>query len=488
MKLAFSGGLLSLAALSVTSLSVTAAPTYDPTFELDIPHPYTYYNSSKKRMMQSGDGGYFMVGTNKEYNLPSPCSPYQITEKLRGDIMFRFDYGFHKLYRLIKVNENGKMDCGFQLWAYSAGSVTGPVLPDSQGGVYVAAGSSNVLLYSSETAPFTYHQERYSIARFFEGSGDLDGDFDLAPSPAVGEYVGGSFEPPLAKWLYSNWIQEIALERPDGPARPGLIVGGIYQEENGGPYQNIWRIEPEGGIHNNRRFQPVALNVNNYYNYGHITKIEVLPSGKILVAGGFNDVEGSPNYRSLIRLNSDGTLDTTFQVAVGDSGYSGFLHGTSTESVQDFVIQPDGKIIVAGQFTKTVDGRKITNIVRLHEDGSVDTSFNVDKYYLYPHTVALQADGKVIIASKTSYNASTGIGPLVRLNADGSLDESFRVKFANGVLQVASAKFDSQCRLMTVLELNNNAAPTMELPSGEVISLPSGVIRLLLEDSPGCIH
>lgn len=86
--------------------------------------------------------------------------------------------------------------------------------------------------------------------------------------------------------------------------------------------------------------------------------------GRCYVGGAFNSYDGSTDYRNLVRLNADGTLDTTFKPG---------LNG----GITSVVFQSDGKFIVGGAFVSrgafpTTD---VPGLVRFLADGSVDTSF-----------------------------------------------------------------------------------------------------------------
>ena len=131
------------------------------------------------------------------------------------------------------------------------------------------------------------------------------------------------------------------------------------------------------------------------------------PDGKILVFGAFNNVNATPRRR-LARLNSDGTLDNSFNCACENFSY-----------VSSAVVQPDGKIIIAG-----ADGNGVS-FARLTADGSRDNSFVNPYQQLGSASVwAVQPDGKVLVA--THYSAPfISVTYLSRLNSNGSIDSSF---------------------------------------------------------------
>jgi uncharacterized delta-60 repeat protein len=148
------------------------------------------------------------------------------------------------------------------------------------------------------------------------------------------------------------------------------------------------------------------------YDYGRAGVRQ--PDGKIIVAG-------ETNYQALIaRYNPDGSLDTTFD---GDGIFlNSFGFGIELHSI---ALQPDGKLIIAG--AANVD----FFAARLNSNGSIDTSFGNNGIvktniisYDYAYSVALQADGKIVLAGVANYLQSPRVG-LVRYNPNGAPDTSF---------------------------------------------------------------
>lgn len=98
---------------------------------------------------------------------------------------------------------------------------------------------------------------------------------------------------------------------------------------------------------------------------GTVSAIAVQPDGKVLVGGNFSGVGGGPRG-GVVRLNPDGSPDASF----GGSGLG------ASGSVAAVVLQPDGKILVGGSFT-SYDGVARGNILRLNADGSPDASSSI---------------------------------------------------------------------------------------------------------------
>ena len=160
-------------------------------------------------------------------------------------------------------------------------------------------------------------------------------------------------------------------------------------------------------------------------DYGHAVTLQ--PDGKILVAG--SSVGGTPGM-ALWRLLPDGSLDTTF----GENGIFVHQNDGSCDAL-GVAIQADGKIVVAGHIASK-EGNPDMAVWRFRPDGKLDNTFDGDGVFThhnaaggnrsdYGRAIALQANGKIIVAGH-SHNANGNPDmALWRLNADGSLDTTF---------------------------------------------------------------
>jgi len=160
------------------------------------------------------------------------------------------------------------------------------------------------------------------------------------------------------------------------------------------------------------------------------------PSGKVIVAGQFDRYGGTGGTTGtvvphLIQLNSNGTLDTAFLTNIG-TATGGRLFKYSV------AVQADGKIVIGGSFT-SFNGVAAPRIVRLNSDGTIDTAFmaNLGTGFSTSSSkgvvgsVYVQNDGKILAtlgsnssAPFTDFNGTT-VGTIVRLNSNGTLDTSF---------------------------------------------------------------
>ena len=162
-------------------------------------------------------------------------------------------------------------------------------------------------------------------------------------------------------------------------------------------------------------------NANGILEFGLVNKVAVLPDGKTLVVGTFTTFNTISRNR-IARLNTDGTLDTTFTPG---SGATGPVIVGETLSINSLAVQNDGKILIAGNFT-TYNGTPINRMARLNQDGTLDATFNIGAgFNTETKRIAIQADGKILVAgSFSTFNGVTN-NRLLRLNSNGSLDASF---------------------------------------------------------------
>lgn len=141
----------------------------------------------------------------------------------------------------------------------------------------------------------------------------------------------------------------------------------------------------------------------------------VQPDGKILVMGEFNRFNNL-NVHSLIRLNTDGSLDNTFN----------FLPSYSTAKVTSnefnkILIQDDGKIIIIGD----IGNGNLRNITRLNPDGTRDTTFNIANGYY--GTICLAPNNKYYVSFQLTIGSNYNMKSLARINSNGTFDSSFPV-------------------------------------------------------------
>jgi len=157
--------------------------------------------------------------------------------------------------------------------------------------------------------------------------------------------------------------------------------------------------------------QDTAFHTGTYSQYASFHALLVLPDDKILVGGNFQSYDGASRY-NLVRLNSDGTLDTSFTVDM--YGQFSIIYALAS--------QADGKILVAG--TK---GTGHAGICRLDSSGNFDASFvpgtGIDSGAI--QAVFAAADGAIFAGGTFTSFSGVASGGIVKLSSAGSVDKSF---------------------------------------------------------------
>jgi len=180
----------------------------------------------------------------------------------------------------------------------------------------------------------------------------------------------------------------------------------------------------------------------NQYSLKWVNGIQALPDGKILALGGFNTYNGVP-VGKFVRLNADGSLDTTFNnqtVTAINSPGSGRIF-----------VQPDGKIII-NAVGLIAGGQGPKPLFRLNADGTLDTSFNFTQTG-FVGAIVMDSLGRITITGD-NYTTPNGTRRVIRLNADGSVDTSFNYIIPAGAsLQNIAIQGN---RLIVITDVSNN--------------------------------
>jgi uncharacterized delta-60 repeat protein len=281
-----------------------------------------------------------------------------------------------------------------------------------------------------------------------------------------------------------NTVSAIAIQS-DGK----IIIGGSFTTFNGATVNRIVRLNSDG-----TRDVGFTTNTGSGAN-NTVSSIAIQSDGKILVSGLFKTFNNL-SVKCIIRLNSDGTRDTSFtgtEVAgfspydqifaiklhsdnkicysvnvlvlvqgpdfnyftiqnkffrmnssgAQDTTFNNNLGSNNSENSQaiSISIQSDGKIIIGGSFT-TFNGATVNRIVRLNSDGTRDTAFTTNTGSGANgniNSIAIQSDGKIILSGNfTTFNGAT-VNRVVRLNSNGTRDTAFTTNIGTGANNLVHA-------------------------------------------------
>ncbi len=283
----------------------------------------------------------------------------------------------------------------------------------------------------------------YNVA-FAQNAGELDMSFD----PGTG----------------TNTLVEAIAVQDDGK----ILIGGPFSEYNGTTINGIARLNPDGSLDNSFNPGDGIAGIVTGQQY-HVYDIAIQDDGKIILVGGFYYFDNVDRKR-IVRLNTDGSIDLTFDPGDGADGnirtidlqddgkmviggnltyYNGFPNaapfiarinsdgtqdnsfdpGTGANSaIQDLAIQDDGKIVIVGDFSE-FNGTPYGRVARLNNDGTVDGSFDSGSGTggIFPsvRSVNIQTDGKIVISGYFGSYDGNNIGQIARIESDGAFDASF---------------------------------------------------------------
>jgi uncharacterized delta-60 repeat protein len=200
-----------------------------------------------------------------------------------------------------------------------------------------------------------------------------------------------------------------AALQPDGKI---VVAGGMTVEQN----RNfaILRLTADGSP--DPTFDDDGRDIIDYGGRDEAQDVVVQPDGQIVVAGSIFGFEFAA-----VRLNPDGEIEDQFGTKSVD------FTGTDTDRAYAVALQPDGKILMAG--TAVTGANSDIAVARLNADSSLDTSFDGDGRrtidlggYDTADDVLVQPDGKIVVAGTGFANSEIVVA---RLNPNGSLDSSF---------------------------------------------------------------
>lgn len=213
-----------------------------------------------------------------------------------------------------------------------------------------------------------------------------------------------SFSPGMVFYQYQF---HAVVRQPDGK----YVAGGYPYQYNGlGSImkKSLSRINSDGTVDDS--FDPMAG--TDFYSQGFYP-LAVRPNGTILVAGGTMNQNGVVRS-GLLSLNPNGLIDQTFSADTG----------LTAGSVSLLARQPDGKIMVGGYFVKA-NGFYTPRLARLNPDGTTDTGFSFPDAILNEvEAIAFQPDGKILIGGNFRFNNQNNYG-VFRLNQNGTIDGTF---------------------------------------------------------------
>lgn len=214
----------------------------------------------------------------------------------------------------------------------------------------------------------------------------------------------GALETGFDAGLNSGALIYVVKVQPDGQ----ILIGGAFYSVGGFPAANVARLNPDGSV--DKTFSPGLA-----ADLGYIDAIAVQPDGKVLIGGAFSSVTYAAPA-NLARLNSDGSVDTSFDPSL-----------VIDAPVNGIVLQSDGKIVFGGSFN-VVDNTLRVNIARLYQDGTLDLSFDAcvaSSAGAGATGLAVQTNDQILASGDFTFSTGASRSGIARLKSCGELDPTY---------------------------------------------------------------
>ena len=286
-----------------------------------------------------------------------------------------------------------------------------------------------------------------------------------------------------------NGLVRAVLALPNGQ----LLVGGDFTAyaHNGTTtsVQGLARLYTDGSLNTGTDGTVTPSLATGAYGVARVYALALQPDGKVLVGGDFR-LSNTTSYPNLLRINVNGTLDSNFYP---------YTYSSFDGAVCALAVQPDGKIVVGGNFT-TWNNSAAFRIMRLYSYGGRDATFTAGFGYNTPngydavYALLVQPDNKLVVGgSFDTYYSGTGTSAtrysVARLGATGSLDLSFAGSGAGfgGEVYALALVPDGSGKVLAGGLLSGKTIAWLS-PSGTVLSYPlafNGPVRALALEPSG---
>ncbi len=310
-------------------------------------------------------------------------------------------------FAIARFNANGSLDGSFGV----GGKLTTALGSSQYAGFSMSLQADGKILMAGDS--LSGDQDRFSLVRY-----NSDGSLDASLNG------GGSVITALG--TSTDRGQSVAAQS-DGR----LVVAGYSLDATTGWDFALARYTASGALDAGfNGVGSVTTNISNFLpgvgSQDLASSVALQGDGKILVAGYSYSASSDASNFAVVRYNSDGSLDAGF----GGGGKVVTDIDSSDNKSSSMALQSNGKILVAG-FIKS-DSDYAFSLVRYNSDGSLDISFGgdgkvatrFDSTFNFGEGVTVQPDGKIIIVGRAWIGSSEDMA-LARYNADGSLDTTF---------------------------------------------------------------
>jgi uncharacterized delta-60 repeat protein len=299
-----------------------------------------------------------------------------------------------------RLNPDGSRDTGFD----GDGTATADFGGQDDAAAAALQPGGEVVVVGTTLTPIG---DRTAVARF-RPDGSLDATFDPGGPDGPGKKVLVPADPTVRPFLQPSAV----LVQPDG-----RIVIAVRLDNGTDEDFAVTRLKPDGSV------DPTSFDPADFGGSDGPEAAALQPDGKIVLAGVTSPQPPGASQMAVARYNRDGSLDETF----GHTGMTAF--GTRESVAHAVQVQPDGKILVTGEGTAEDTDMVVT---RLKPNGEADTGFGSGGTSAIPFSgteaaaaAVLQPDGKIVVAGIAQVSAEDFDFAVARLQPGGAPDPTF---------------------------------------------------------------
>lgn len=428
-------------------------------------------NSHQKLVRLNTDGSVdtsFAIGTGTDQFIRTMLLQDDGKIVIAGDFT---TFNQISIKRIARISNNGTLDTSFDVGTGANGEVS--TLEQTTSGKLMLGGIFTFYKGIAKGRIISINQDGSIDNTFNPGSGSNAVVWTMCHLSDNKILIGGDFT--SYNGIFNKYIAKL---HPDGTldtsfnpgAGPNSSVYGIAESEgkyiiagnfnsfNNIPTNFITKLNSNGSV-------DPTFNIGTGANSG-IYNLTLQNDKKIIIIGTFTLYNGVVQNR-IARLNNDGSLDTSFNIGTG-----------ANSTIESVAIQSDGKIVVGGIFT-TFNGVSRMRIARLNTDGSLDTTFNPIVGGTV-NSISVQNDGKLLISGSFNTINSTSAPKVARLNTDGTLDTNFNVGTGSNAVTVSTILATSSGKVIVggyftsfnggtqkhIVQLNNDGSTDTNFKNG----------------------
>ena len=270
-----------------------------------------------------------------------------------------------------------------------------------------------------------------------------DGSRDSSFNVGIGFFTGSSV-------TFTGVAYPDAIKLYSSGGVDKIYVGGFFSQYSGSSANCIVRLNTDGTIDQTFNYG-TGFSGRHQSNIGtSVYNIDFDSYGRILVGGNFDQYSGSSTLPALCRLNTDGTLDTSFNSGLGIT--TGSLPGSKTAVLKLKVEPTTNKVYISGYFTNYSGSSGFSGFIKINENGTIDNTFvaspglSAPAGYSTPGWIGTFSGGIItdknlnvyLIGSFISWNGTTARG-IIKMNSSGSVDTSFN--YGTGIKSTAATDY-----------------------------------------------